>query len=645
MISFYKNFVTRKGTVMTSSTLVDIEPDFSEELPKGTQLLSGQYTIESYLNHGGFGITYLAADSLSRQVVIKECFPGSLCRRSRLAVQARSRAHVNDLQGVVRLFVQEAQSLSKLEHPNIVGVHQVFEDHGTAYMALDYVKGSDLLSYIEGKQKRLSPAQIKTVLEKVLDAVRFVHDAGVLHRDISPDNIILTEALEPILIDFGAAREQATKATQALSALRVVKDGYSPQEFYLAGSTQAPSSDLYSLAATFYHLITGETPPDSQIRITAHVAQQADPYVPLGQRTKDFDEGFCSAIDRALAILPQDRVQTASDWKQLLVVEPTEVTPPVEKPMQAEKPEPAAVDTKVKSRPVKAKIKPKHETAAISRPRKIKPVKKGFRKNIPALLMGSAAVLVLVGGTYMAPHDQVSTAATAPIEPPIEVEPQVMLAKVDVPTSETPAPVIESGAAAEMRIDTAALATTWADGLIALDWRADLPFELGRDATVITSVASVPSGARITAINGQPVADLAAVQASIKQAADASDGTTAPLSLSWIGPDTDAEVITELSAKIVYHTSFENGLAFETLYSGQSWVTKVVDAPENLNAELQVGDEIVALIPDNERITGGASLAEITSKALLEDRPNLQFAVRRDDALWIADLHVTRDQS
>ena len=104
-------------------------------------------------------------------------------------------------------------------------------------------------------------------------------------------------------------------------------------------------------------------------------------------------------------------------------------------------------------------------------------------------------------------------------------------------------------------------------------------------------------------------------------------------------------MITELSAKIVYHTSFENGLAFETLYSGQSWVTKVVDAPENLNAELQVGDEIVALIPDNERITGGASLAEITSKALLEDRPNLQFAVRRDDALWIADLHVTRDQS
>ncbi|MEO0932139.1 MAG: serine/threonine-protein kinase, partial [Pseudomonadota bacterium] len=243
---------------MSSHSVVDIDPDFSEELPAGTQLLSGQYTIESYLNHGGFGITYLATDSLSRQVVIKECFPGTLCRRSRLAVQARSRAHVKDLQGVVRLFVKEAKSLSKLEHPNIVGVHQVFEDHGTAYMALDYVRGSDLLSYIDGAERRLSPAQIKTVLEKVLDAVRFVHDAGLLHRDISPDNIILTEALEPILIDFGAAREQATKATQALSALRVVKDGYSPQEFYLAGSTQAPSSDLYSLAATFYHLIAGE---------------------------------------------------------------------------------------------------------------------------------------------------------------------------------------------------------------------------------------------------------------------------------------------------------------------------------------------------------------------------------------------------
>ena len=140
---------------MTGIAAIEVDPDSSEELPRGTQLLSGQYTIDSYLNHGGFGITYLATDSLARQVVIKECFPGTLCRRSRLAVQPRSRAHVKDLHSVVRLFVKEAQSLSKLDHPNIVGVHQVFEDHGTAYMALDYVKGSDLLSYIENVSRPL----------------------------------------------------------------------------------------------------------------------------------------------------------------------------------------------------------------------------------------------------------------------------------------------------------------------------------------------------------------------------------------------------------------------------------------------------------------------------------------------------------
>ncbi|MEM9788252.1 MAG: hypothetical protein AAF801_17270, partial [Pseudomonadota bacterium] len=188
------------------------------------------------------------------------------------------------------------------------------------------------------------------------------------------------------------------------------------------------------------------------------------------------------------------------------------------------------------------------------------------------------------------------------------------------------------------------LATSWANGLIELNWRTDLPFTIGSDATVTRGADTVPSGARITAINGQPIDDLAEAEATIAAVARVSDGMSAPLSLAWVGADSDSEMITKLAAPIIYHTAFENGLAFETHYADQTWVTKVVDAPSDLNMELQVGDEIVALVPDNERISGGASLAEITSEALMQDRNYLKFAVRRDDALWIADLTVAGDQ-
>ena len=299
---------------------------FVDELKPGTKLMHGQYTIDNFLNAGGFGITYLASDSLDRKVVIKECFPGAFCRRSRYVVQARSRAHQNELKSIVRLFVQEARSLAKLDHPNIVGVHQVFEDNDTAYMALDFVEGRDLLDTIEDPNHGLTAPQIKTILKEVLGAVGFIHDQGMLHRDISPDNILINKELHPVLIDFGAAREEATKQSRVLSALRVVKDGYSPQEFYIAGSDQSPSSDLYALAASFHHLIVGDVPPNSQARLAAIASGDTDPYEPIVGRFKDYDDNFLGAIDKALAVLPKDRVQTAQEWLDMMEGGATNVT-------------------------------------------------------------------------------------------------------------------------------------------------------------------------------------------------------------------------------------------------------------------------------------------------------------------------------
>ncbi|MEM7718518.1 MAG: protein kinase [Pseudomonadota bacterium] len=291
------------------------DEDFVDELKPGTKLMLGQYTIEGFLAAGGFGITYVAKDSLDRRVVIKECFPGSFCRRQNHSVTPRSRAHQNELKSIVRLFSQEAMSLAKANHPNIVGVHQVFEENNTAYMALDYVQGRDLLEILQEDPDSLTPDLVESYLTKVLDAIKHIHQMDILHRDISPDNIIINESGEPILIDFGAARESSNeRVTRMLSALRVVKDGYSPQEFYIAGSDQSPSCDLYSLAASFYHLITRELPPDSQWRLSACAAGDEDPYVSLGEKTSDYSDAFVSALDKAMSILPRDRMQDADEW-------------------------------------------------------------------------------------------------------------------------------------------------------------------------------------------------------------------------------------------------------------------------------------------------------------------------------------------
>ncbi len=292
---------------------------FGDELSPGTVLCGGQYTIESYLNSGGFGITYLARDSLGRKIVIKECFPGAICCRTRSTVRLRSKGSAPEFSKILDLFEKEARALSELQHPYIVGVHQIFKDNDTAYMALDFVDGRDLLHVIEAEPGRLTPKEIKELLIKVLDAVAYMHDRDILHRDISPDNILLEPDNSPVLIDFGAARESATRVSRVLSKVLTVKDGYSPQELYLAGSEQAFSSDLYALAATFYHLVSGQAPPSSQVRLAAVAKNLKDPLEPLTPvKIRGYDSFFLDAINRCLSIFPNERLQNAAEWRDLI---------------------------------------------------------------------------------------------------------------------------------------------------------------------------------------------------------------------------------------------------------------------------------------------------------------------------------------
>ncbi|NNJ68592.1 MAG: serine/threonine protein kinase [Boseongicola sp.] len=301
---------------MTHAKIEQTPKETVPSLPIGTTLSGDQFTITEHLGAGGFGITYRARDNvLGRTVVIKECYYEDFCARSGKSVVARSQSYAKPIRSIVKMFMREAQSLAKIRHPNIVGVHRAFEENDTAYMVLDLIEGPDLFDIIADP---VSPARVQDILTQLLDAIEKVHELDLLHRDISPDNILIEHTGTPVLIDFGAARAEASRHTRAISSLLVVKDGYSPHEFYVTGSDQTPSSDLYALAATFYHVLTGQAPPNSQSRMVEIAGRRPDPCVPLAGRVKGYDDTFLQAIDTAMQIHPSDRIQTAAKWKSLI---------------------------------------------------------------------------------------------------------------------------------------------------------------------------------------------------------------------------------------------------------------------------------------------------------------------------------------
>jgi serine/threonine protein kinase len=283
-------------------------------LPAGTLLLRDQYRIEQPLINGGFGITYLARDSLNRQVVVKECYPEEICQRTQNGVCARSDDMKGGFAQIKRQFKREAHRLANLQHPNIVGVHQVFEENGTVYLVMDFVEGLDLQKLIETEPERLAPELLKAALIETLEAVRYIHDQGLLHHDIAPDNLILGKDGRITLIDFGSSVEQDSAGDMTATKMLVVKEGYSPHEAYCNSEPHDVTTDLYSVGATFHLLITGEIPTDSHDRLATVARGERDPYRCLAGRIGGFDDDFLACIDQALALFQTDRIRSASEW-------------------------------------------------------------------------------------------------------------------------------------------------------------------------------------------------------------------------------------------------------------------------------------------------------------------------------------------
>jgi parallel beta-helix repeat protein len=287
-------------------------------LPAGYKM--EEYRILETLGQGGFGITYLAEDTRMRiKVAIKELFPDEFATRGRGSmVVPRRESDIADFTWAKERFDEEASTLIRLTHPNIVRVFRLFERNNTAYIVMEYVEGQNFKDWIRDHPQ---PAEgtLRAVLFPLLDGLEFVHRQGFLHRDISPENIRFTEDGRPLLVDFGNAR-----ALKSQHKTVVIKHGFSPIEQYQTAALQEPYTDIYALAGVMIYAITREIPPLAPDR-----SSQRDPYRPLVQRFRgQYSEAFLKALDWGFAIKSKDRPQTVADWRRRLTAKPAPPPPP-----------------------------------------------------------------------------------------------------------------------------------------------------------------------------------------------------------------------------------------------------------------------------------------------------------------------------
>lgn len=247
-------------------------------LPPGTRL--HEFEILNLLGMGGFGIVYLAHDHvLNRQVAIKEYLPNHLAVRGHgQSIQLRSMRHDELFQKGLQGFICEARLLAQFDHPALVKVYRFWQANETAYLVMPYYNGSTLKNFRQ-TQTNTHPSEfwIRSILTPVLEALALLHGQNCLHRDISPDNIILVEG-QAVLLDFGAARQLADEDTQQILTV-IVKPGYAPIEQYDNNSSngQGAWTDIYAIGALIYFLIKGKPPPPSIGRVQENEKDWFDP--------------------------------------------------------------------------------------------------------------------------------------------------------------------------------------------------------------------------------------------------------------------------------------------------------------------------------------------------------------------------------
>ena len=382
------------------------------QLQPGT-VLRGQYVIGRALGQGGYGITYLGWDrELERTVAIKEFFPSSMVTRDTdqgTGVQFFTAYSQEQYTAGRERFLREARALAKFSSvPEIVGIHSCFEENHTAYMVMEYVKGSNLVLYTRNAGGRLSAEETLRILKPIMAALDRVHQAGIIHRDISPDNIILEPMGGAKLIDFGAARAvenpdagaDMTRSTEA-----IVKQGFAPPEQYRSRGGIGPWSDEYALCATVYFCLTGQVPPDAISRSIGEAQPDWAGIPGLADRER-------AALEKGMSVAAKARYPSVGELSRELFAEEAspataaQSVPPKPTPKPEPTPKPAP---KTKPTPKLQKPAPVPETKPAG-------YRKWFFAAAGALLVAVVGVLLTFGGKGTDASAQRPTAPKTTVE-------------------------------------------------------------------------------------------------------------------------------------------------------------------------------------------------------------------------------------
>lgn len=277
-------------------------------------ILMNRYEIGMAIGFGGFGVIYHAWDiELGTQVAVKEYYPNGLVNRvpgqAYVVVYSGSRREQFDY-GKER-FLAEARTMAKFsQHANIVNVYDYFEANNTAYIVMEYMDGISLKDYLKKMGGKVSPAAALEIIRPVMEALKAIHAEGVVHRDISPDNIFILKNGQVKVLDFGAARLSVGDEEKTLSV--VLKPGYAPPEQYRSKSRQGPFTDIYALGATLYRMLTGMAPEESVDRLVD------DQIVLPSTINPEIDKKLENIILKAMAINAALRFKSIEEMEKAL---------------------------------------------------------------------------------------------------------------------------------------------------------------------------------------------------------------------------------------------------------------------------------------------------------------------------------------
>ena len=351
-------------------------------------ILKGRYLIGKVLGQGGFGITYIGMDlSLQRKVAIKEFFPPNYASRKyqKGTVEWYTNDAARDMkQSGQEMFLKEARKMGRVSNiPEVVHVYDIFQENDTAYICMGFIEGITLMQHLKAKGP-LTWTEAQKIFLPVMTAMERVHQAGLVHRDISPDNIMIESDGSIRILDLGAAKD--LNVNSGKSSMQVAKNGFSPPEQYMPSGQSGSWTDVYAMAATLYFSLTGKVPMPAIDRMALVAEDPAWSHPKLLALPQTVQK----ALKRAMAMDIAHRTQTMAEFARQLQAEPVPI--PVPKPKAEPRPEPK-IESWPEPKPTEER-KPVQKAAVKAGP---KPVDQKPTKKQIGVLAAVAAVVLLLG--------------------------------------------------------------------------------------------------------------------------------------------------------------------------------------------------------------------------------------------------------